>query len=141
MKEFTHDGDDDLLGLFAVGDETIGEGFEQRVEAPGIHGGQEESASERSGADLGDGGVGSSRGSADEVPGRDADPCGELPGVVEELDGWKLRQEDLTGSLPQAGDADEKLVLMSERVIARDDLADAQSQVLNFLFLGLDASA
>ena len=31
MEQFSHDGDDDLLGLFAVLLESVTEGFEERV--------------------------------------------------------------------------------------------------------------
>ena len=39
MDEFTHDSDDDLLGLFAIGLKSIAKFFEQWVEDAGIHGG------------------------------------------------------------------------------------------------------
>lgn len=54
MKKLSHDGNDDLLRLFAVLLESISEGLEERMEDPDVHGGHEKSSPEIGGSDFRD---------------------------------------------------------------------------------------
>ena len=57
MEQFSHDGDDDLLGFLAVGDEPVGEGFEKRIGHSRGHRGHVEGSPEMNGSDLCDRGL------------------------------------------------------------------------------------
>ena len=59
MNEFTHDGDDNFFGFFAVLLETFGKFFEKRVVNFCRHSREVEGAAQRGGTNFDDGGSGS----------------------------------------------------------------------------------
>ena len=140
VEEFSHDRDDDLLGWFSVGDEPVSEGLEWWVEDSRVHCREEESAPQRSGADLRDWCSGASRGSADKVPWSDSRPGSQLSSIAKEFDLRQFGEEDLTSDFSEGGNTHEKIEFGLEPFVGEDEFLDPRSDVSEFLFLGFDAA-
>ena len=135
VEEFAHDGDDDLLGLLAVGEEPLGEGFEQGVVDPRGHGGHEEAAPQLGGADLGDGCAGFSGGAAGVVLGREAGPGGELARVVELARLGEFGEDGLSRDFTDAGDGSDQFASPGKFWDSRGDFRDLHPQCLDLFLL------